>query len=106
MHFLSSGKTHVLLLWLSTIAPTTAFLPSHQSVVQNAATFADRAEPWSRLDMAFDSSEGSNIYDGPMALTKERDACGVGFVSNTNEGKLNGNGRTDYLLSVVVNSMF
>jgi len=35
--------------------------------------------------MAFDASQGSNIYDGPMALTKERDACGVGFVANTNE---------------------
>ncbi|VEU43198.1 unnamed protein product [Pseudo-nitzschia multistriata] len=25
------------------------------------------------------------MYDGPLALTKERDACGVGFVANTNE---------------------
>ena len=83
-----SGKKHALLLWLSTVATTTAFLPSHQSGVQHAATFSDRSESWSDLNMAFDSSEGSNIYDGPMALTKERDACGVGFVANTNEGKL------------------
>ena len=37
--------------------------------------------------MAFDSTERSNIYDGPMALTKERDACGVGFVANPKEGE-------------------
>lgn len=27
----------------------------------------------------------SNMFDGPMALVKERDACGVGFIANTNE---------------------
>jgi len=80
-----SGKKHALLLWLSTVATTTAFLPTHQSGVQHAATFSDRSESWSGLNMAFDSSQDSNIYDGPMALTKERDACGVGFVANTNE---------------------
>jgi len=37
--------------------------------------------------MAFDSTEESNIFDGPMALTKERDACGVGFIANTNSGE-------------------
>ena len=26
------------------------------------------------------------MFDGPMALTKERDACGVGFIANTKEG--------------------
>lgn len=84
MH-LSFGKKHVLLLWLSsTIAPASAFLPSHHKpVVQN---LAGRSETWTGLNMAFDASQGSNIYDGPMALTKERDACGVGFVANTNEG--------------------
>jgi len=93
MHFLSSGKTNVILLWLSTvtIAPTVAFLPPHQqSVVPKAAVSTvssnrDNSQSWSALNMAFDSTEGSNIYDGPMALTKERDACGVGFVANPNE---------------------
>jgi len=36
--------------------------------------------------MAFRSDEPSNIFDGPMALTKERDACGVGFIANTKAG--------------------
>mmetsp|Transcript_6036 Transcript_6036/g.6809 ORF Transcript_6036/g.6809 Transcript_6036/m.6809 type:complete len:1700 (+) Transcript_6036:61-5160(+) len=104
MHFLSS---HVLLLLgVSTITTTTwGFLPSHQSVAKNTASLspflnprhdgftfigstADRSnEPWSRLNMAFDSTEESNIFDGPMALTKERDACGVGFIANTNSGE-------------------
>ena len=95
MHFLSSGKTNVLLLWLSTvtIAPTVAFLPSHQqSVVPKAAVSTlssdrDNSQSWSALNMVFDSSQGNNMYDGPMALTKERDACGVGFVANPNEGE-------------------
>ena len=39
------------------------------------------------LSMAFHNSEDdSNIFDGPMALTKERDACGVGFIANTQSG--------------------
>jgi glutamate synthase (ferredoxin) len=48
--------------------------------------------PWSQdqcstqLNMAFSDKENSNIFDGPMALTKERDACGVGFVANTQSG--------------------
>tara|TARA_B110001450_G_C17286338_1_gene345596 strand:+ start:430 stop:552 length:123 start_codon:yes stop_codon:yes gene_type:complete len=38
--------------------------------------------------MAFKShgAAESNMFDGPMALTKERDACGVGFVANTQSG--------------------
>ena len=79
MHFLSYGKTNVLLLWLSTITPSVAFLPAHhQAVVPQTR---------SALNMAFDTTEQSNIYDGPLALTKERDACGVGFVANPTEGK-------------------
>jgi glutamate synthase (ferredoxin) len=29
--------------------------------------------------------KNSNMFDGPLPLVKERDACGVGFVANTNE---------------------
>ena len=41
------------------------------------------------LNMAFKLEEGqeSNMFDGPMALTKERDACGVGFIANTKAGE-------------------
>ena len=91
MHFLSSGKTtNVLLLWLSTITPSSAFLPAHtsSSVVQNTALDGDRSKSWSSLNMAFDDSEQSNMFDGPLPLTKERDACGVGFVANPTEGEL------------------
>ncbi len=41
---------------------------------------------FTQLNMAFTSDEPSNIFDGPMALTKERDACGVGFIANTKTG--------------------
>lgn len=39
-----------------------------------------------QLNMAFDSDKASNMFDGPMALTRERDACGVGFIANTQSG--------------------
>jgi glutamate synthase (ferredoxin) len=59
------------------------------------------SQPWSndecsftQLNMAFDDSNPSNMFDGPMALTKERDACGVGFIANTQSG-----GRYEYLSS-------
>ena len=40
------------------------------------------------LWMAFDckDSKSTNMFDGPLALTKERDACGVGFIANTQSG--------------------
>ena len=38
--------------------------------------------------MAFDLKDGqvSNMFDGPLPLLKERDACGVGFIANTQSG--------------------
>ena len=39
-----------------------------------------------RLQMAFNTEKPTNIFDGPLALTKERDACGVGFIANTQSG--------------------
>jgi glutamate synthase (ferredoxin) len=40
-----------------------------------------------RLSMAFDPSKQSNMFEGPMALVQERDACGVGFIANTQSGE-------------------
>lgn len=42
------------------------------------------------LNMAFqlESGKESNMFDGPMSLLRERDACGVGFIFNgKKEGK-------------------
>lgn len=55
----------------------------------NAPFAADHAPPsFSALSMAFDLKDGetSNMFDGPLPLTKERDACGVGFIANTKSG--------------------
>lgn len=41
--------------------------------------------------MAFDTEQPSNMFDGPMALTRERDACGVGFVANAKCGEFGTN---------------
>jgi glutamate synthase (ferredoxin) len=32
---------------------------------------------------AFVTTQPTNLFDGPLALTRERDACGVGFIANT-----------------------
>lgn len=39
-----------------------------------------------QLNMAFKTDQPSNMFDGPLAQTRERDACGVGFIANTQSG--------------------
>jgi hypothetical protein len=79
-----------------------SFLPQSINTARNVALRSPKSavdneqslrKPWSddacsftQLNMAFDDSKPSNMFDGPMALTKERDACGVGFVANTKSG--------------------
>ena len=59
-------------------------LPQHQ---QSSWSSSDYDCSMTQLNMAFNGNErDSNIFDGPMALTKERDACGVGFIANTKSG--------------------
>jgi len=55
----------------------------NESVNRKRRTFGS-----TRLSMAFKLEPGqeTNMFDGHMALTKERDACGVGFVVNTQAG--------------------
>lgn len=33
----------------------------------------------------FPTDQPTNMFDGPLALTRERDACGVGFIANTQQ---------------------
>lgn len=40
-----------------------------------------------QVHMAFKTDQPTNLFDGPLALTKERDACGVGFIANTQSGE-------------------
>ena len=41
--------------------------------------------------MAWDNKgEKSTIFDGPMDMTEERDACGVSFIANTVKQVRNG----------------
>jgi hypothetical protein len=100
-----SFTNHVLLLLLATAATTkmtfgflspsksSSSVKTHQrQQQQQQQTITQRQQQQSsplatNLNMAFKySEEESNIYDGPMALTKERDACGVGFIANTQSG--------------------
>ena len=94
----------VSLLGLVTPMVTVAFLPQSlkhsptQISLRNSwrgkNTNTNTVTSWSQdeqcsftqLNMAFVSDQPSNIFDGPMALTKERDACGVGFIANTKAG--------------------
>lgn len=89
---------------LKTNNPTQTSLRYPERVVPNVggvSSWSAQDEPCSftQLNMAFQSNEPSNIFDGPMALTKERDACGVGFIANTKEGGKqfrNGRGKATY----------
>jgi hypothetical protein len=89
---------------LSAPVLTYAFVPQSlrsptQQALRSPQRFQNDVEvksPWSQdegsftqLNMAFDSSKPSNMFDGPMALVKERDACGVGFIANTKSGGTN-----------------
>jgi hypothetical protein len=68
---------------------TTAF---STSTFDPKSRFSDADEKMNKalteLKMAFDLKDGqvSNMFEGPAPLVKERDACGVGFVSNTING--------------------
>lgn len=80
-------------------AAVTAFLLSSQSngfspslkhaslTASNRGTAQSNRELSTALSMAFVAPEGgSNMFDGPTPLVKERDACGVGFIANTRDG--------------------
>ena len=56
------------------------FVGTEQSVAQNKAM--------SESKVAFNLKEGetSNMFGGSAPLVKERDACGVGFIANTQSG--------------------
>lgn len=90
--------------FLFLVVPALAFVP--ESLVNKVALrtrapsqqqdhgSATRVDSWShdsvcsstKLQMAFETETPSNMFEGPLALTKERDACGVGFVANTKLG--------------------
>lgn len=55
---------------------------------QLAADCRNHHVSYTGLSMAFNlkDSRSTNMFDGPLALTKERDACGVGFIANTQSG--------------------
>ena len=58
-------------------------IQSEDVAQQHSSTSSVKASSTSLL-MAFQSSQPSNMFDGPAPLVKERDACGVGFVANVN----------------------
>ncbi len=64
--------------------------PSLRSKVATGPAFNinSRSKAMERLQMAFDLKDDqvSNMFEGPTPLVKERDACGVGFIANTNSG--------------------
>jgi hypothetical protein len=61
-----------------------AFAPP--SLVSRTAVKNMPSTDRTRLHMAFKSDRPTNMFDGPLALTQERDACGVGFIANTRSG--------------------
>ena len=70
---------------LNTHAPDTF---NYYSNVNAGAHVARNDGLSSRLEMAFELKDGetTNMFDGPLPITQERDACGVGFIANTQTG--------------------
>jgi hypothetical protein len=71
---------------LATIAaPTLALI---QPIRPTQYSSLSRSHGYTPLRMAFPLEEGqtTNMFEGPAALTQERDACGVGFIVNTQHG--------------------
>lgn len=70
---------------------TSDFLRPQESTYTTATTSwssSDKDQACSSTQlMAFPTDKPSNMFDGPLALVKERDACGVGFVANTKSGE-------------------
>ncbi len=67
----------------------------HFGFRQSQSSGYEQNKAMSQLKMAFKLKEGetSNMFDGPAPLVKERDACGVGFIANTQAG-----GKEEYYL--------
>ena len=63
-----------------------AFVPTNQNSLLSSPVLRQNIDQATHLQMAFDKSEPSNMFDGPLPLVKERDACGVGFIANTKTG--------------------
>jgi glutamate synthase (ferredoxin) len=70
--------------------PVTTSVRTPQAININteiASKWSQDQGSFTQLNMAFETPQkGSNMFDGPMALTQERDACGVGFIANTQSG--------------------
>ena len=75
---------------LAAAAPiTTALIQPHiRPTHYQSLTRSHRYSSATQLSMAFPLKEGqtTNMFEGPAALTQERDACGVGFIVNTQHG--------------------
>ena len=97
----SRMKISSIVLAVAALPAVAGFLPSGQKSLlsglrENTAKLSPESPlpqlRWSdegcstQLQMAFKSDEPSNMFDGPLPLTRERDACGVGFIANTQTG--------------------
>lgn len=61
-------------------------VPANQNSLLSSPVLRQNTDQATPLQMAFDKTEPSNMFEGPLPLVKERDACGVGFIANTKAG--------------------
>jgi len=86
--FTSSHQNHLktpLLNLRPSKASSDKAKPSFQWLPEEQFYYGSQQQQ-TRLHMAFKTDQPTNMWDGPMALTRERDACGVGFIANTKTG--------------------
>jgi len=74
---------------IHSLRTTTTNKHGHLTAFMGRTGQNDSRKSKSSLQMAFKLEEGqtSNMFDGPRALVKERDACGVGMIVNTKTGE-------------------
>jgi hypothetical protein len=73
------------------VAPVAVVAYAPASLLQRQSFLSTHNNQHSKtqLNMAFHTDKPSNMFDGPRALVRERDACGVGFIANTQSGGTN-----------------
>lgn len=73
---------------LAVATPFTTTLALVQPFRSTKYSSLTRSHGSTELRMAFPLKEGqtTNMFEGPATLTRERDACGVGFIVNTQHG--------------------
>ena len=82
--------TSSFLLWTvsaflpgNVVTPTLSSWKNQKNEIAFTTTTTATTTTTTQTQMVFDNQHATNMFDGPLPLVQERDACGVGFITNT-----------------------